>query len=48
MPELPEVEAARLLVEKHCLGKTIVKATAADDESADLPGRIKLSMFMGK
>lgn len=26
MPELPEVEAAKRLVESHCLGATIVKA----------------------
>ena len=33
MPELPEVESARRLVERHCLGKRILKATAADDDS---------------
>jgi hypothetical protein len=32
MPELPEVEAARRLLEEHCVGKTITAATAADDD----------------
>ncbi|KAL3696450.1 hypothetical protein R1sor_010526 [Riccia sorocarpa] len=31
MPELPEVEAARKLVEEHCLGHLIINATVADD-----------------
>jgi formamidopyrimidine-DNA glycosylase len=33
MPELPEVEAARRFVEKHCEGLQIVDATVADDNS---------------
>ena len=33
MPELPEVEGARRLVERHCVGKHIVKAIVAEDES---------------
>ena len=32
MPELPEVEAARRLVEKNCLGKTISGAMMVDDD----------------
>lgn len=32
MPELPEVEAARSLAEKHCTGHTIVSASVADDD----------------
>lgn len=32
MPELPEVESARCLVERHCRGKRITSATAAADE----------------
>lgn len=32
MPELPEVEAARGLVELGCKGKTILVARVADDE----------------
>ncbi|KQJ96000.1 formamidopyrimidine-DNA glycosylase isoform X3 [Brachypodium distachyon] len=31
MPELPEVEAARLALEEHCVGKRIVRCSAADD-----------------
>jgi formamidopyrimidine-DNA glycosylase len=31
MPELPEVEAARLAVEEHCVGKKIKKAVIAND-----------------
>ena len=30
MPELPEVESARELVEKHCLGSRIVSVTATE------------------
>jgi formamidopyrimidine-DNA glycosylase len=33
MPELPEVEAARVLVHNHCKGKRIEQAIAADDTS---------------
>jgi formamidopyrimidine-DNA glycosylase len=33
MPELPEVEASRALIDKHCTGRTIVEVTAADDTS---------------
>lgn len=33
MPELPEVEAARQLVENHCLNKKIEGATVAADDS---------------
>lgn len=33
MPELPEVEAARVLLQEHCKGKCIEKAIAADDTS---------------
>jgi hypothetical protein len=33
MPELPEVEAARVLVHNHCKGKIISNAIAADDTS---------------
>ena len=36
MPELPEVEAARVLVQTHCKGKCIQKAIAADDTSTPL------------
>lgn len=32
MPELPEVEASRRLVQNHCLGGTIVKASVVDDK----------------
>lgn len=32
MPELPEVEAARRLVERECVGKQIQKAIVQDDE----------------
>ena len=32
MPELPEVEAARRLVEANCLGRTISEAIVADDD----------------
>ena len=32
MPELPEVESARRLVEKHCLGKKIKTAVVEDDD----------------
>ncbi|XP_078171670.1 MUTM homolog-1 isoform X3 [Carex rostrata] len=31
MPELPEVEVARLALEEHCLGKRIVKCSVNDD-----------------
>jgi formamidopyrimidine-DNA glycosylase len=31
MPELPEVEVARLALEEHCVGKRIVRCAAADD-----------------
>ncbi|KXZ42162.1 hypothetical protein GPECTOR_192g308 [Gonium pectorale] len=31
MPELPEVEAARLLLERGCVGKRITRVVAADD-----------------
>ncbi|VAH40142.1 formamidopyrimidine-DNA glycosylase-like [Triticum dicoccoides] len=31
MPELPEVEAARLALEEHCVGKRIVRCSAAED-----------------
>jgi hypothetical protein len=34
MPELPEVEAARQTAEEHLLNKTIVEASAVEDESA--------------
>ena len=37
MPELPEVEAARRFVEKHCEGLEIVDATVADDDSETPP-----------
>ena len=37
MPELPEVEAARRFVEKHCEGLKIVDATVADDNSDPPP-----------
>ncbi len=33
MPELPEVEGARRLVDRTAVGKTISKAVVADDES---------------
>jgi formamidopyrimidine-DNA glycosylase len=33
MPELPEVEAARKLVAKHCVGKIIASAIVEQDES---------------
>ncbi len=36
MPELPEVEAARVLVHNHCKGKCIEQAIAADDTSKSL------------
>jgi formamidopyrimidine-DNA glycosylase len=32
MPELPEVEASRLAIERYLLGKTISSVIAADDE----------------
>lgn len=32
MPELPEVEAARRLIERKCVGKRVAKATCADDD----------------
>mmetsp|Transcript_4256 Transcript_4256/g.12272 ORF Transcript_4256/g.12272 Transcript_4256/m.12272 type:complete len:386 (+) Transcript_4256:195-1352(+) len=32
MPELPEVEAARLLVQEWCIGQTVKSATIADDD----------------
>jgi len=32
MPELPEVEAARRLLDAHCTGKTISQPTVANDE----------------
>lgn len=38
MPELPEVEAARRLVERNCLGKTITEAQVAEDESESMSG----------
>lgn len=31
MPELPEVEAARLALEEHCVGKRILRCSAAED-----------------
>ncbi|KAM3373314.1 hypothetical protein ACQJBY_019989 [Aegilops geniculata] len=31
MPELPEVEAARLALEEHCVGKRVVRCSAAED-----------------
>ena len=33
MPELPEVEGARRLVARTCVGKTVVKAIVAEDDS---------------
>jgi formamidopyrimidine-DNA glycosylase len=33
MPELPEVETARRLIENNCVGKLITEAVVADDES---------------
>jgi formamidopyrimidine-DNA glycosylase len=33
MPELPEVEAARRILEEHCVGREITLVDAADDES---------------
>ncbi len=33
MPELPEVEAARRLVERHCAGRKINVVTALEDSS---------------
>ena len=33
MPELPEVEAARRLVERNCVGKGITGATFENDTS---------------
>ncbi len=33
MPELPEVEAARRLVERHCIGAVISRAKVADDST---------------
>lgn len=33
MPELPEVEGARRLAERNCVGKTIQQVVVADDES---------------
>jgi hypothetical protein len=33
MPELPEVEASRLLVNKLCSGKLITEAEALEDDS---------------
>lgn len=31
MPELPEVEAARLAIVEHCVGKKIMKSLVAND-----------------
>ncbi|KAL5729643.1 Formamidopyrimidine-DNA glycosylase [Ranunculus cassubicifolius] len=31
MPELPEVEAARIAIQEHCIGKKIISAIIADD-----------------
>lgn len=31
MPELPEVEASRALIDRYCTGRTILTVTAADD-----------------
>ena len=42
MPELPEVEAARVLVHHHCNGKLIEQAIAADDTSESI-GCMKLT-----
>ena len=36
MPELPEVESARMLVERHCLNLTVQDAIVADDDSEAL------------
>jgi formamidopyrimidine-DNA glycosylase len=33
MPELPEVEGARRLVERNCLGKKIAVAVVEEDDS---------------
>jgi formamidopyrimidine-DNA glycosylase len=33
MPELPEVEGARRLVKRNCVGKRVTKAIIADDDS---------------
>ena len=33
MPELPEVEGARRLVKRNCVGKRITKAIIGDDDS---------------
>jgi formamidopyrimidine-DNA glycosylase len=33
MPELPEVEAARRILEEHCVGREITLVDAAADES---------------
>lgn len=33
MPELPEVEAARLIIAEHCVGRTITNVQAEEDQS---------------
>jgi formamidopyrimidine-DNA glycosylase len=33
MPELPEVEAARRILEEHCVGREITLVDAAVDDS---------------
>ena len=43
MPELPEVEAARKLVEGHCLNRAVESATVAtDDSTGPLAGVIRV------
>ena len=37
MPELPEVEGARRRVERYAVGKTIIEAKVAEDDSEQLP-----------
>lgn len=37
MPELPEVEAARRLIHKHCAGSKQVKIVVATDDSSAFP-----------
>lgn len=37
MPELPEVEASRALIDEHCTGRTILSVEAADDTSMWAP-----------
>jgi len=47
MPELPEVETARLLVERHCLGKKIIKVIGVESGGGPRTGQFDEIIHQG-